>query len=185
MRHVFLDTETTSLNPRSRQAWEFGYVKRTEAGDESKAFFIEVDVRDADPASLKFGKFYERHPTARYTYGSVYPAAAAAKMIDRLTRDAMLVIANPHFDLTHLERLLYDNGFCPGWHYRPICIESMAFGFLASRGEEVQIPWKSDTLAAQCGLDLSQYERHTALGDAEFVRDWYDAITTAPPSEKT
>lgn len=39
-------------------------------------------------------------------------------------------------------------------------------------------PWKSDELAAACGVEPpTDEERHTALGDARWAMRWYDTLT--------
>lgn len=40
-------------------------------------------------------------------------------------------------------------------------------------------PWRSDDLSRACGVEPpTPEERHTALGDARWVKRWYDFITT-------
>jgi hypothetical protein len=38
-------------------------------------------------------------------------------------------------------------------------------------------PWDSEVLSRAVGVDPNAYERHTALGDARWARDIYDAVT--------
>jgi hypothetical protein len=40
-------------------------------------------------------------------------------------------------------------------------------------------PWNSNDLSRGLGIDPDAYERHTALGDARWVRDQYDAMMAA------
>ena len=61
-----VDTETTGLH-WSREAWEIGIVKRWPDGKVQEAsWFLDVDLRRADPKSLEIGGFYERHPRGIY-----------------------------------------------------------------------------------------------------------------------
>jgi hypothetical protein len=62
---VFLDTETTHLHPRLRRPWEIAMIRRPALpnnADRITMMITDVDLSDADPESLKIGRFYERHP---------------------------------------------------------------------------------------------------------------------------
>lgn len=208
-RLVFIDTETTSLRP-DRRAWEIGLIVRSgsfpEATDKEFRFFIErdfLDLGNADPAALRIGRFYERHPE----FGGVAAAAAnktgviehshgfkmvgnevwtevrALLRIEELTRGAHLVGAVPNFDAEVLAARMREYGICPSWHYHLIDIEALMVGYIAGRhranlaSPEVPLPWKSDDLAQRCGVQpLADKDRHTALGDARWARDIYDAV---------
>lgn len=83
------------------------------------------------------------------------------------------------------------------WHYHLNDVETMAIGWLHGvaaravdearmRGEEphpkmanrkLDPPWKSDELSVGLGVDPTQFERHTAMGDVKWVRAQYDVIT--------
>jgi DNA polymerase III epsilon subunit-like protein len=190
---VFVDTETTSLNRRTRRAWDVGYIiRRPGEADVEKQFFIEVDLEHADPFSLKIGHFYERHPNPFHLpgkghHGELLLAAgeillgesAAACGIAQDFKDAILVGAVPSFDEETLANLLLDNWLIPTWHYQLVDVETLAAGRLVARGEPATPPWSSDALSIRMGLDPNNYERHTALGDARWARDLFDAAMTA------
>jgi len=80
-------------------------------------------------------------------------------------------------------------------HYHQICVENIAVGALAARGHVIRPPYKSKDLSGLLGLDPDGYWQHTALGDAYWARDMYDAamqpivpvvavpaVADAPPS---
>jgi len=99
------------------------------------------------------------------------------------------------------------NGICPSWHHHLIDVEALTVGYLNGRrarqneivdgyplendGEhvpglvrwdrpgpwDVPLPWKSDDLSAMLHVEVSDEDRHTALGDARFARAIYDAVT--------
>lgn len=195
----FIDTETDGLHPE-RKAWEIAMIRREEDGSERRIeFFVEADLSTADPFGLKVGGFYDRHPLGRrisnggYTVckgqydqindGSqpgpeVLSEADAALKVARFTHGAHLVGAVPNFDADIFARLLRENGLTPTWHHHLIDIEAMAVGYLLGIGKPVIVPWKSDALSAACGVTPpDKSERHTAMGDAEWVIDWFDAIS--------
>lgn len=106
-----------------------------------------------------------------------------------LTWGATILGMVPSFDEERLRRLLVRLGQCPGWHYRPVDVETLAAGYRAGRadqtirsggyvGEEFvpAIPWKSDALSKAIGVDPDQFDRHTALGDARWTRAIYDLV---------
>jgi DNA polymerase III epsilon subunit-like protein len=192
-RIVFIDTETTSLRP-DRRAWEVGLIVRSEDGthDTEHHWFIDVrdlDLGNADVMSLKIGRFYERHPQIAAEHLSspaVRREDEAMRQIERLTRGAHLVGAVPNFDADVLGARMRANGICPSWHYHLIDIEALAVGYLSGlRSDEppgmndypLSLPWKSDDLSRAVGVEPDEDKRHTALGDAAWARDVYDAVT--------
>ncbi len=196
---VFLDTETTSLHP-SRRAWEVAMIRRDDKGRREASFFVSVDLTNADPFALNVGRFWDRHPAGRKLSGKtcdtpgdlapVYSQHDAAREIMRWTFGAHIVGAVPNFDTETLGGLLRSQGYVPSWNHHLIDVEAMALGWLLGRGKgrtnvigmngrsfTVAPPWKSDDLAAACGVEpADEAERHTALGDARWVERWYDAM---------
>lgn len=194
---VWLDTETTSLGP-DRRAWEVAMIRRDDTGTRERRFFVKnVDLAQADMAALRVGGFYDRHPqyagdasddgfVTRTLAGPVGPMLLeryeAARKVEYITRGAVIVGANPGFDLETLARLLRSVHLFPAWHYTPVNVKAMALGWLAGRGQlgDLTATSRSDDLAAACGVEPApDVERHTALGDARWVQRWYDHLTGA------
>lgn len=197
---VFLDTETTSLGPK-REPWEIAMIKRDSDGQQdSISFFVNwPDLSKADPMSLKFSRFYERHPQFNGSSDFHYIMNAdgrtslpppyvvdrddAARLVHSWTRGAHIVGAVPNFDIDMLDRVLRESRLVPDWHYHLIDVENLAVGWLAAREgfgdprQDLDPPWKSDDLSLACGVEPpSDEERHTALGDARWAMRWYDKI---------
>jgi len=62
MGEVYIDTETTGLDPTKHAIWEVGLI--TAKGDE-KSWMVELtnqELADADPFALQIGGFHKRHP---------------------------------------------------------------------------------------------------------------------------
>lgn len=178
MSIIFLDTETTSLDRRTREIWEIGWIKRTSNEDLERHMFIEVDLEFADIASLRIGDYFRRHPDPyrkripeQFNGTGAISAGQAAKRIAEEFQGATIVGAVPSFDEESMAGLLYRAGMTPTWHYHLVDIESMAAGRL-----QVKPPWNFNTLLSAFGLEYTETERHTALGDARMVRDLYDAV---------
>lgn len=195
---VFLDTETDGIHP-GRRVWEVAMIRRDDAGQRERQFFVALDMRFSDPYGLSVGRFWDRHPVGRKVSGKdpvPYPPALskheAAKEVMSWTFGAHLVGAVPNFDSEVLTGLLRSEGYLPQWHYHLVDVEALAVGFLkgrqagagpagATRADVVQLPWSSDELSIACGVDPATPEdRHTAMGDARWAMRIYDAITGGP-----
>lgn len=185
---VFLDTETTSLLP-DRRVWEVAMIRRDDQGERERRFFLRnVDLSTADAYSLKVGGFYDRHP--QYCPAEDRPTKdvldrllleryPAAQEVEKWTRGATIVGSVPSFDADVLAKTLRSCSLTPAWHYHLIDIKALAAGWLVARGVDLgPLPWNSDRLAELCGVEApSGDDRHTALGDARWVRSWWDTIT--------
>ena len=209
----FVDTETTSLR-RDRRAWEIAVIARKPGGGDAEHRWL-IDARDlelgnADPASLKIGRFYDRHPQAQpgrqRDRTGVQAEGEVLAEVEAITRGAVLVGCVPNFDAEVLAARMRANGICPSFHYHLCDVEALAIGFLhgrRSRQNEIvdsyplendgepapglvrwdepprqsRLPWSSDELAEALGVKVSTQDRHTALGDARWARDIWDAVT--------
>lgn len=178
---VALDTETDGLHP-GRRAWEIGMVRRDDDRQRECRMFLPLDLKFSDPAALRIGGFWDRHPTGRKLSGKpdaqddtyakpcepVVSTHDAAKKVMAWTFGATLVGANPAFDTYILERLLRSEGYLPSWHYRLLDVEAMTTGYAGS---------VVGGLAACCKLlGITQAGAHTALGDARDALAVYDRI---------
>lgn len=138
-RIVFCDTETTSLRP-DRRAWEVGIIVRDPGKrDTEHRWFIrteDLDLGNADPASLRIGRFHERHPDYRgadWDGENSHPEAYVLGEVEKLTRDAHLVGAVVSFDADVLGTRMRASGICPSWHYHLIDVEALAAGWMNGR----------------------------------------------------
>jgi hypothetical protein len=185
MRICFVDTETTSLQP-GRRAWEIAVITRDPgATDREWSVFVtaaDLDLGNADPASLRVGRFHERHPEYGAGAGQAVPEAVALAEAERLTRGAHLVGAVPGFDAEVLAARMRAHGICPAWHYHLQDFETLIAGYLRGAGQPVPpLPWRSDELSRLAGAEPpGDGDRHTALGDARWASRAWDAVMGAP-----
>lgn len=202
---IFLDTETTSLEP-DRQVWEVGLIFRRhrqvgtpEFEDAEYQYIIEdVKLDNANVRSLEIGGFFERH--ARVGHARGYNAYTAAEEFFRMFHGAHVVGNVPSFDTIALENMLRAEGFIPTHHYHLLDIENLIVGYIRGiqnvsfnltdetsefledyYGEpllnyDCQPPWNSEELSRLIGINPDNYRRHEALEDARWVRDSYDRI---------
>lgn len=180
----FIDTEYTTLDPWRRKPWEIAVIRRDPGAPdvEMNIILMDVDLSDADPKSLDIGGFFDRHPkfgAAEDVLTSYITEAEAAPLVETLTRGAHIVAAVPDPDVDILREMLRRHGLRWTGHYHLMDIENIAIGYIKGldMGFKPQFPLKSDELSEMCGVPApSDAERHTAMGDARWVRDWWDAI---------
>lgn len=204
MRIVFLDLETTGLDPDRHEPWEIGLIARGHyANDREFLWRVMPDLTKADPNSLRIGRYYER------TAGHLAPTLTAANLaspdakpkwslpravapiLAGLLDGAHIVACNPSFDAAFLKRFLPEHGHAFTAHYHLIDVEALAVGYLNGDHDHVlnvgrpALPWDSDEISRAVGVDPEAFERHTALGDARWVRAQWDAITGGSDSAWT
>lgn len=204
---IFLDLETTGLDPKRHELWEIGLILRDDVQDTEMLFCVEPSLSIADPMALRISRYYERTSDLVSAIPGEWhdlaanddtwprwscPGTLAASLARWL--DGAVIVGNvPSFDVAFLDVFLRKYGQCLTTHYQPIDVEAMAIGFLhgsvaeaIGRGAKVDMqipapPWPSDVLTEALGLyPQSAEERHTALGDARYVRALYDTITEPP-----
>lgn len=187
---AFLDTETTGLDPVRHEVWEVGLILRKPdpdggwQADEEYLWQLPVDLSEADLIGLNVGRFKERRwegitddvvggiwPADGTGNGAELPLDTWAEVFMDLTWGAHIVGAVPDFDSRRLGDLLLRHGALPAWHYHLVCAEVLAAGKLG-----MLPPWRSDDLAFALGVEVSEEDRHTALGDARMARAMYDAV---------
>lgn len=189
---LFMDTETTGLS-LDDDIWEFAAIRREEDGTETEHhLFIHHDERKCRELPDSFRKDHlSRWPGAE----RATPRGYAARFVQDLTADRPHIVgAVPNFDTERLTRLLGTHGCRWGGHYHLIDVENLAVGYLHGRrfdesGEQewsnaikdVGLPWSSDELSRALGVEPPTDQRHTAMGDARWVRAMYDAMVHTLP----
>lgn len=174
---AFVDCETTSLR-HDRRAWEIAVILRRPGKPDHEAAWLityaDLDLGNADLASLKFGRFYDRHPGAEV---ELFDESEVLRRVEWLTRGAILMGSNPSFDAETLSARMRAHGICPSWNYHLEDVPTMAKGWLYGSGRPLPETWKSDQISLACGVNPEKYDRHTALGDCEWIRDLYGVVT--------
>lgn len=175
---IFLDTETTGLDPDIHEVWEVGCIIREFGNDgylnedkELHWFLPLTNFSLADPFALDIGKFWDRYvwPDAQaYTDTSM---AEWCRMFMQLTKGAYIVGAVPNFDIDRLDRLCKRYGYKLFNHYHLVDVEALVAGKLG-----FPPPWKSDEIFEKLSYSIKEEDKHTALGDARTCRDIYDLV---------
>jgi DNA polymerase III epsilon subunit-like protein len=186
MKRVFLDLESTGLDPRYHHIWEFAAILRDEWGspDEEHVWQLRPSLVDADPVALEKGRFEERFvvPDGVDAVKVVpeddpWPGLwrmerhEALSDIQDLLRDAHIIGANTAFDDSFLKALMHMHQRRIVWNYRLVCVENLVAGALKK-----PLPMSLSESAEAMGVKVDPDTRHTALGDARLARDVYDAV---------
>lgn len=205
---LFTDVETTGLDPRIHHIWELAVIRRESDGHETEHLWqIRPDLTGADPIGLEKNRFRERFAipdgwdAASFTPdGNLLLKLTLPELLfdvqEVLNGDGgVMVGSNATFDDTFIKKLLWANGRTVKWHYRPVCVATLAAGFLYGQAqqatkrtadpswygkvrERLGWPWKSYQASEAAGVARPADDvAHTALGDARWARDLWDHIT--------
>lgn len=199
----FVDTETTHLDPRHGDAWEIAVIRRSADGiDTEYVWQVRPNLTTADPEALAIGRYHERFAVPD-GWDAIELIPSGPPMRSKLPEmlfdlqealsDAVLIGSNPGFDVAFLSKLLWAHNRKLPWHYRPVDIATLAAGYRLGQaasgtyggdflfpGDYPTLPYSSRRLSEAVGVQPPGPDTaHTALGDARWARDVYDAITKA------
>lgn len=191
----FVDIETTGLIPGQHEPWEIAFIfpKETGRGWSEWRWFLPVNVHTADPVALSIGRYHERHPKGNdFKVGAtpIGPRVANDQGLTEWSKCAELIAKKTHnlhlvgnvisFDADFIGRMLRANGFSPSWHYHLIDCEALAVGYLKQRdGLHAVVqepPWDSKVITEELGIEVSEEDKHTALGDARWAKSMYEVV---------
>ena len=175
-RVVFLDTETTGLDPAVEEVFEVAVI----CGQTGDEFVARLEPRphtvaSMHPKAVEVNRYHERTSDPGWRWSSPH---ATADTLRKYLHGAHIVGAVPDFDTRFLTAWYKQMGQdVPRWHYHLIDIENLAYGWMMrepltaqERNELASLPINSDRLSQMCGVDpVPDDERHTALGDARWV----------------
>jgi DNA polymerase III alpha subunit (gram-positive type) len=156
---VFLDTETTGLDPRVHEVWEIA-VAINEAPISS--YRLPHSLATADPKALEINGYWTR---------ANLPGSTDAYDLElrELLTGATIVGANPAFDTAFLSA----RWRCTPWHHRLIDVESMALTVLGYERPKGLHGLAGDL--RERGHDIPEPD-HTAAADVATTRAVYFAL---------
>ena len=178
---VFLDLETTGLDPHVHEILEVAFIirdpqpTRPEWAETTFHFSLNIHPRHADKRALEVNRYWERRDKPRADGGlpAAQPDEWAARVFLSQLQDAIVVGNNIQFDLRFIERFLLDCGCdtTTPWFYHPIDLKALVAGAF-DLGEP---PWSTKDIADAARVPIPA-DAHSALVDARWNRDVYDAV---------
>lgn len=192
---AFVDTETTGLDPFTHDAWEIAVILRVNDLDTEHVFTVEPDLTHADPKGLEVNRYHERISADGWRWNN--PADVAYRL-HNLLDGVVMVGSNPDFDAAMIRNLIcrhypYRTApiNCTPWYHHTVDIATFAAGYRfgqAASGvyggdftfatDYPQLPFRSYDMSRAVDVEPPAKDvAHTALGDAAWARDVYDAVT--------
>jgi hypothetical protein len=201
---LFLDSESTGLDPVIHVPWEVAAVRAEHTDDgrlvvlgsyEAMIGLSPYQHATADPVALDVGRFHERHRVRADGNSRPRSIGRVAREIDDLCDDKPLLVgANPNFDERMVGDLLRRCGVSPRWYYRSIDVTTLVVGHLTGfldgqslgrtdtarenmwRARQAPPKWKSDDISRSVGVDPEKFDRHTAMGDVRWCMAQYARV---------
>lgn len=139
---------------------------------------------DGDSTTGGRGWLYRQHLIGQGVNTACGPEWSVARSLHNRLEGATLVGVGVHYDAEVLGRMFLRHGLhWQPWHYGILDLKSAAWGYLrglhdgdAEGYSWDQIPIRSETVAGHFVPPVPEDQRHTALGDARWARDWFDAL---------
>jgi DNA polymerase III alpha subunit (gram-positive type) len=125
MTLVFLDTETTGLDPFVHDVWEVAWS--LDASPLIRSEILVHSLKTADPKALELNRYWERFPQGARSRGPQVDLE-----LRKLLEGATIVGANPAFDAA----FLHHRWRTQPWNYRLIDISSMAVQAFGLRDDD-------------------------------------------------
>jgi hypothetical protein len=159
MSLVFLDTETTGLDPALHEVWEIAW-----AIDDGAILsrVLPHSLATADPEALALNHYWDRFPGEEVDPG-------LDPFLRKQFTGVTIVGSNPAFDTAFLRARW---GVAP-WHHRLIAVESMAFAVFGYEKPKGQAAVAADL--RDRGYEIPEPD-HTAAGDVATLRAVYTAL---------
>ena len=179
---VALDVETTGLGVDD-QVWEVAWIIRGPDGvEDGHRYFVRHDTARARGLPEAFRADHAARYDALWALGAdlVADQFAADLRTDPGGPRPHIVGLSPQFDTAILGRWFAALQIPVPWSHHLIDVRTLAVGHLAASGVVVPPPWSSDAISTSLGVaPPGPGVRHTAMGDARWALDMYDAVMGA------
>lgn len=161
----FIDCETTGLDPARHVPWEIALIDSKGIEHVWILYLGASKIGAADAGALRVGGYYSRGIDQG---ADGVGAQDIARTLAQLTDGKHLVGMNPSFDARFVGDFMLEQGYPPAWNYHLVDVEALVAGKLG-----VVPPWRSSDLSEKIGIHPTDFDRHTALGDARWARAVY------------
>jgi len=174
---LFLDVETLGLDIAA-PVWELGAIQVDTDGRAVGELDITIAHDPGNWVATLPPSFQDNYENRYHPDGAASPILAMRKLAIMVEPGTIVMGSNPSFDTARIERLVAQLGLPdPLWHYHPMDIPTLAHGWLCGKGIFPAPPWKSDFISQACGVDVRDFDRHTAFGDAQWCLALYRKAT--------
>lgn len=171
---VFLDTETTGLDPETERVFEVAIVAQSGSAATWHLKPSTEVVGRMHPKAVEVNRFHERTASPDWWWDDTEQALVAIK---QNLNGVHICGAVPDFDTRFLTAEYKRAGIePPRWHYHLIDVEALAVGYCAAKGIPFALPWDSDELSKAVGVEPDTHT-HEALADALWAKRIWEAIT--------
>ena len=163
MTLVFLDTETTGLDPDRHEVWEIAYAVND---GPIKSAIVKHSLTTPDPKALAMNGYLDRALDAK-------PDVTFENGLRATLEGATIVGANPAFDAAFLRA----RWGCAPWHHRLWDVEAFAAGV----HRLTSVPGLASIAAVlrDYGHEIPEPD-HTAAGDVATLRASFHALMKEP-----
>lgn len=178
--YLFLDTETTSLDPERGTVWEIGYAIDDEPVISS---VVTHSLVGANEVSLDIGNYWTRMAEEPFSAfeGAVWEQATRDRLAE-FDGTLYLVGANPSFDQAFLQAR-WGRTY---WHHRMIDVETFAMGAISPLTTDGPIVpqglYSTCEFLRTLGWDIPTPD-HSAKGDVEATRAAFKALVAIHTGE--
>lgn len=185
IKQCFIDTETTSVNPKETGVWQIGGIIRY--GNTKEEFMIECDIFEDDEVNEEI--LLEMHGKTKKDLSKLQDPIDAyqqlqdlfSKHVDKYdSTDKMFFMGyGVEFDyqaLRHWFDGMGDKYFGSWFWHPPIDVMTLAMNQLQSVRHQMK-NFKLITVIEQFNIQYEQRKLHTALYDAQMSMLIYDEIT--------
>lgn len=190
---VFLDLETTGLDPDRHTITEIGLI--LPIYPLKLGYWVcltDEEISVADTCALQVNHYQHRTLNRPGSLGLINHSnrGPAARRIAYLTDKSILAGCNVKFDQVFLEKWLRRHGACPTWDYHVLDVPTYVAGVLNERRrvllaqhkrgvkapyDELKPPYTTKHICEALGLEMPE-EAHTALGDARLAKQMWEAV---------
>lgn len=172
---VWIDVETTGLDPEQNDIIEFAAVRRTPDGREAAKFHFYVDIERPETVQAKALEINGYTSELWAAQGALSPSTAWQTLVDSgILDDAIVAGHNVGFDVAFLKSTFKRHGIKYRMDYHLFDTVTLAL-------EHLQPFVSSVSLVAVCvALGIPVRDAHTALADAQMAAEVHRVLRLSP-----
>jgi DNA polymerase-3 subunit epsilon len=184
IKQIFLDTETTGVDPMKNGLYQIGGIIRYDKVQEEFEFNCDIFEEDeVDPKAFESTSVcpndLRRYPDPYETYQEFIKLLG--KHISKFDKKDKLMFINfgAEFDSKFLRRWFESNGdqYFGSWFWHPpVEVQSLAMEFLKNE-RSIMPNFQLSTVCKGLGIFVNDRKTHTALYDAGLAMQVYDLVT--------